>query len=75
MAPEVLKNEPYTTKADTFSWGVIMAEMLNGEYPWHAISEKSSVRTATATVAMCRSFVLRLSAYTPLTIDYFAMQL
>jgi serine/threonine protein kinase len=43
MAPEVLENRPYSVKADVFSHGVIMAEMLDGEYPWHAISQKSSV--------------------------------
>lgn len=43
MAPEVLDSQPYNSKADVFGVAVIACEMLNGQYPWHGISEKSSI--------------------------------
>jgi eukaryotic-like serine/threonine-protein kinase len=34
MAPEVLREEPSDTRADTFSLGVVFYEMLTGEHPF-----------------------------------------
>ena len=36
MAPEIIKNEPYTNKVDIWSLGVIMYMMLFNEFPFYA---------------------------------------
>ena len=36
MAPEILKNESYDTKADVWSLGVTFYEMLFGKCPYEA---------------------------------------
>jgi len=38
MAPEVLRNEPYDEKADVFSFGVILWEIVKREDPWRTVS-------------------------------------
>ena len=45
MAPEVLKGESYTTKADVWSLGVIMYEMLYGFCPYESKSIASLIST------------------------------
>lgn len=37
MAPELIRNEPYTEKCDIFSLGVIMWELCTLERPWHGV--------------------------------------
>lgn len=34
MAPEILRGEKYTEKADVYSFGVILWEMITGEIPY-----------------------------------------
>ena len=34
MAPEVLRSEPYGEKADVYSYGVVLWEMLTAQLPW-----------------------------------------
>jgi serine/threonine protein kinase len=34
MAPEVLNHQPYTAKCDIWSLGVIIYQMIFGEYPF-----------------------------------------
>ncbi|KAI3783979.1 hypothetical protein L1987_43070 [Smallanthus sonchifolius] len=34
MAPEVIRSEPYDEKCDVYSFGVILNELLTGEYPY-----------------------------------------
>eukprot|EP00798_Chlamydomonas_sp_ICE-L_P029770 gene29770-5373_t len=33
MAPEVIEHKPYDTKADVFSFGIVMWELLTGQVP------------------------------------------
>lgn len=37
IAPEVLEKSPYGVKADVFSFGVVLCEMINGQYPFDTI--------------------------------------
>lgn len=34
MAPEVIRCEPYNEKCDVYSYGVILNELLTGNYPY-----------------------------------------
>ncbi|RIB30914.1 kinase-like domain-containing protein [Gigaspora rosea] len=46
VAPEVLNKQPYTTTADIYSFGVIMAEISTGKPPYYDIDydEKLAIR-------------------------------
>ena len=44
MAPEVLGNQPYSTKADLWSVGVILFEMRTGYFPFSARDRSSLLR-------------------------------
>lgn len=39
MAPEVVKNEPYSAKVDIWSLGCTVLEMLTGERPWISLNQ------------------------------------
>ncbi|CEP09782.1 hypothetical protein [Parasitella parasitica] len=39
MAPEVVKNEPYSAKVDIWSLGCTVIEMLTGQRPWIALNQ------------------------------------
>lgn len=34
MAPEVTRSQPYNEKCDVFSFGIILNELITGEYPY-----------------------------------------
>ena len=40
MAPEVMKDNQYSSKADIWALGVLMLEMINGGLPWDKSKEK-----------------------------------
>ena len=37
MAPEMVRHEPYTGKADVYSWGVLLAETLSQRPPYEGL--------------------------------------
>ena len=37
MAPELIRNEPFTEKCDIFSFGVIIWELCTLNKPWHGV--------------------------------------
>ncbi|KAI9487498.1 MAG: hypothetical protein EXX96DRAFT_553495 [Benjaminiella poitrasii] len=39
MAPEVVKNEPYSAKVDIWSLGCTVIEMLTGQRPWISLNQ------------------------------------
>ncbi|CEI86220.1 hypothetical protein RMCBS344292_00663 [Rhizopus microsporus] len=43
MAPEVVKNEPYSAKVDIWSLGCTVLEMLTGQRPWLALSQIAAI--------------------------------
>jgi serine/threonine protein kinase len=42
IAPEVLQKKPYDTKADVFSYGVVLCEMVNGNYPFETMESRET---------------------------------
>ncbi|KAL5055088.1 hypothetical protein RYX36_035770 [Vicia faba] len=45
MAPELIRNEPFTEKCDIFSLGVIMWELCNLSRPWEGVPPERVVYT------------------------------
>jgi mitogen-activated protein kinase kinase kinase len=43
MAPEVVKQTTYTRKADIWSVGCLIVEMLTGEHPWAQLSQMQAI--------------------------------
>ena len=43
MAPEVVKQTAYTRKADIWSVGCLIVEMLTGEHPWAQLSQMQAI--------------------------------
>lgn len=43
MAPEVVKQTGHTKKADIWSVGCIIVEMLTGEHPWAQLTQMQAI--------------------------------
>ena len=56
MAPEVVKQTAYTRKADIWSVGCLIVEMLTGEHPWAQLSQMQAIFKVRNKLR-CRSFV------------------
>ena len=48
VAPEVLLNKEYDEKADVYSYGVVLWEILSGEKPFRLVQPTSSIRDVVA---------------------------
>lgn len=46
MAPEVVKQSIYTKKADIWSVGCLVVEMLTGDHPWAQLSQMQAIYQA-----------------------------
>lgn len=53
MAPEVLRSEPYGEKADVYSYGVVLWEMLTAQLPWADLNTMQVSRRTTLIVMFC----------------------
>lgn len=38
MAPEILRNEPSDEKADVYSYGVVLYELVTNQEPWTSLN-------------------------------------
>ena len=43
MAPEVVKQTGHTKKADIWSVGCLVVEMLTGEHPWAQLNQMQAI--------------------------------
>lgn len=43
MAPEVVKQTSYTSKADIWSLGCLVVEMLTGAHPWANLTQMQAI--------------------------------
>lgn len=43
MAPEVVKQTSYTSKADIWSVGCLVVEMLTGTHPWARLTQMQAI--------------------------------
>jgi serine/threonine protein kinase len=43
MAPEVVKQTSYTYKADIWSVGCLVVEMLTGQHPWAQLTQMQAI--------------------------------
>ncbi len=43
MAPEVVKQTSYTSKADIWSVGCLVVEMLTGDHPWANLNQFQAI--------------------------------
>jgi mitogen-activated protein kinase kinase kinase len=51
MAPEVVKQTAHTRKADIWSVGCLVVEMLTGEHPWAQLTQMQAI------FKVCQSFL------------------
>lgn len=59
MAPEIMREEPYTKKADVYSFGMIIYEFLTREIPFKKY-DKAHEREIIKKVAYNDKFVMKI---------------
>ena len=64
MAPEVLKKQSYGVKADVFSFGICLCELITGKYPY----ENEPESTTTFEAAIMAGLRPAIPAYCPVSI-------
>jgi serine/threonine protein kinase len=52
MAPEVVKNEPYSAKVDIWSLGCTVIEMLTGQRPWLSLNQIAALYNVRHTITL-----------------------
>lgn len=53
MAPEVIRHEPYSTKADVYSFGVVLWEMITKDQPFRGMTPIQGTFVVTGTSVVC----------------------
>jgi mitogen-activated protein kinase kinase kinase len=77
MAPEVVKQVAYTKKADIWSVGCLIVEMLTGEHPWAQLNQMQAIFKVSriaiilpfpwvADIVLCPDWFLQCEAAHPL---------
>lgn len=64
MAPEVVKQTAYTSKADIWSLGCLVVEMLTGAHPWANLTQMQAIFRVSS-VGSFRPLSRRLTFATP----------
>jgi serine/threonine protein kinase len=66
MAPEVVKQTEHTTKADIWSVGCLVVEMLTGEHPWAQLSQMQAIFKVGRAFSRSRAFLTHPRSGPPL---------
>jgi mitogen-activated protein kinase kinase kinase len=52
MAPEIVKQTSYTSKADIWSVGCLVVEMLTGTHPWAELTQMQAIFRVSTIVSL-----------------------
>lgn len=69
MAPEVVKQTSHTRKADIWSVGCLVVEMLTGEHPWAQLTQMQAIFKASHCIQLTFTLIDRFFC-----IDWFFRQ-
>jgi serine/threonine protein kinase len=72
MAPEVVKQTAYTSKADIWSLGCLVVEMLTGAHPWANLTQMQAIFRVSLDFPLLR---LARAQYTQLSFDQLFLRL
>jgi mitogen-activated protein kinase kinase kinase len=62
MAPEVVKQTAYTKKADIWSVGCLVIEMLTGSHPWPDLTQMQAIFRVRVSIYSSRKAITNLLA-------------
>uniref|UniRef100_K3WRW1 Protein kinase domain-containing protein n=1 Tax=Globisporangium ultimum (strain ATCC 200006 / CBS 805.95 / DAOM BR144) TaxID=431595 RepID=K3WRW1_GLOUD len=68
MAPEVIRHEPYSTKADVYSFGVVLWEMITKDQPFRGMTPIQGMQRISAFAVARQQMRPALPRHTPLKI-------